>query len=453
MLQVIQGAKDGKIEYLEALTPRILGAYERHSTAILDALLHHLEPLTPSDLSSGIIAMQALCEVNRWHILNPSQSPLTVSTSLRLSSASDDYIDWAHVFIKHTHSLNDEEFVLASYQITTHFFHSLISTPTQIAQTLAGKCAMLDLAVRWWISVYDGSPIMYADGMPNQKATRDSGLAVFRQLTKDDPAGMARAIMDGRVCTPALFVQRTIDRARCLVRLNEMKQLSERRPATLIHVRENFLTLLDTTQRLRESNPALRELFQKARILTVFMEVLGTIRDMPSNSPEDTERSRAAGMLEMLELVLDWVTCTPSGLIGGMLTVIEGGFLMHMGNCVKFAEERDSRCTFVMGLLIAYATYPKLLAAMLTGLSTHVTPKTRLLTPGSARHSYFNGLVTGLEPLRKAIAVENQTRLCDNPKVRFRTQPLTGVEPSPMQSIRTQRMCPRVRACAPVATQ
>ncbi|TEB26153.1 hypothetical protein FA13DRAFT_1713554 [Coprinellus micaceus] len=153
--------------HIEALIPRIQENYESHSTAVLDALLKNLkisnqkrfDVRNPRTTTAGMMSMSALCEVHRWYMIHPTQTPLTIATSLRLFSAADDDLSWAQV------------------------------------------------------TVCDGLVIMYADGMQNPKATRDSGMVVFRELTKDNPEGMAKAIMDAGVCTPQVFVECTMDRA------------------------------------------------------------------------------------------------------------------------------------------------------------------------------------------------------------------------------------------------
>lgn len=372
----------------------------------------------PRATTAGMMSMSALCEVHRWYMIHPTQTPLTIATSLRLFSAADDYIGWAQEFMRATSSTSlKAEAVLAGYRVTAMHFHSLFTTPARIMQTLAKRGDMLDLAIRLWVAVCDGLPIMYADGMQNPKATRDSGMVVFRELTKENPEGMARAIMGAGICTPQAFVERTVGRARCLVRLNQMRHLSHLPNATPLHTRENFLTLLDVTQRLRAADAGLRKIFKKQRVLNVFMEVLEQVQkavpDRPAR-PEDTEKGRADGMLEMLELVLDWVLCTSADMVDNLKLVIDDGFLRLLADSVRFAHERGSRFTYVTKYLIGYATYPKVLTALLPGLNSQIVPKAVHLRSGGQAQAYLSGLIIGLEPLRKSIPDDCQVGLCDS---------------------------------------
>lgn len=280
---------------------------------------------------------------------------------------------------------------------------------------------MLDLAIQWWTSVCDGEPITYAEEISPQNPPCDTGIIVFRSLTIENPKGMAKAIMDGRVCTPDVFVQQTIARARCLVRLNELRRLSSRSPATAVHAKASFLCLLDATRHLRESSTAIQELFRQAEIIVVFMEVLGGIRQIavqPSESSrEQWGKGCADDTTEILNTIMEWVLCTPSRLVESVQLVVKNGFLMHLGDTIPFSEDENSRCISLIRLVMSYATYPRALRAIETGVLSYIVPKIPSLETGSAQRSYLGGLASGLEPLRMLAAIQAQTSLCDNMRV------------------------------------
>ncbi|TEB27585.1 hypothetical protein FA13DRAFT_875205 [Coprinellus micaceus] len=147
------------------------------------------------------------------------------------------------------------------------------------------------------------------------------------------------------------------------------------------------------------------------------MEVLHQIRqavpDRPAR-PEDMEKGRADGMLEMLELRLDWVLYTPVDTIDNLKLVIDDGFLRLLADGVRFAHERGSRFTYVTKYLIGYATYPSVLTALLPGLNSQILSKAVLLRTGGQAQAYLSGLIIGLEPLRKNIPDECQIGLYYN---------------------------------------
>ncbi|TEB27584.1 hypothetical protein FA13DRAFT_875204 [Coprinellus micaceus] len=84
---VIRAAKNGSIPHIEALIPRIQESYESHSTAILDALLKNLkisnqkrfDMRNPHTTTARMMSMSALCEVHRWYMIHPTQTPLAIA--------------------------------------------------------------------------------------------------------------------------------------------------------------------------------------------------------------------------------------------------------------------------------------------------------------------------------------------------------------------------------------
>ncbi|KAJ3531161.1 hypothetical protein NMY22_g8272 [Coprinellus aureogranulatus] len=422
--EIISGVRSGSSFSVEALVPLIQPNYAKHGASILDALLTNLKlpenkafnELALDFMTAGMLSMSALREVNRWLARN-QHTPVAVSTSLRLLSDADGYIRWATEFMRATGKpTNKTELILTGYHITANFFYTLVSTPTDILKTLCTRDALLDLAISWWIATCEGAPIMYGDGILPGPAPADSGAAVFCELTTENPRGMAEAIMLGRVCSPALFVQRTIVRVRCMVKLKAYKHLRES-SAKVAHARENFRAWLHVTLYLRECSSTLRDRFRKAKIAVVLME---TLHDLARASLEhgisagESREARAACLVDILRLIYQWVTWTPFETISNVKTILGCGFMNPLAECLVILNRDGSKVALLMKSLIAYTTYPEVLEALLPSLASRIQPAIRHLIPNSYEHSYFIALESGLQPLSQAIVVDNQECLCDN---------------------------------------
>ncbi|KAJ3543132.1 hypothetical protein NMY22_g3248 [Coprinellus aureogranulatus] len=432
--KVVEFAKAGSIVHVRHLKDRIVQDYAEHGADILDAVLTHLKPLsTPEDETIDedresqhaplvVASMIALTEIARWTESQTTRTPISISTSLRVFSASQDYIACA---LRLLTNATTQANMLHHHHVVASLLYTLLRANPRLLPTLANNTDMLDLSIVFWVTLYKGLLLLYPEGKPSGvplvDETGDQSLSIFHRITMANPGGMAKAVQDMRVCDIQFFTQQSVDRMQSVVYTYNLPNLSHLKEPTVElansrYVIQSLNVLIKTDRDLRAA------LLAREKHVEIFISGLGTMskRLCERNLPDDMQQMESRlrhldGILELAECVVNWVATTSTNIVRNMRRIIDSGAIQIIGYCVPFvADQQHSKVDSIYATLLSYALYPHNMRIFVSAMSELVTPQLEKTPDSSYRKGSMGSNLMFLNPFRSFLEEGEQRPLCDN---------------------------------------
>ncbi|KAF6755679.1 hypothetical protein DFP72DRAFT_1169505 [Ephemerocybe angulata] len=422
---------DGGLDLLHDLVDRTYAEYPNHPSEIVDTLLHFLKAPTckvsevPLDqFEQAIACFEGIGHICHWIQSNPEPTASTVTTSLRIFKASSDLVTWAHYILGVTKWFaEDHEDTLRYYAATTVLFDSLFNWRTRILSHLSTQPAMLDLVISWWTFSTGSHPPLHGDGSRDDSVAgeEDIALNLVYLITKQNPVGMAKAILDERVCSAQEFLVKTVLKMRTLLYLNQIPHLDHLPEHTIEIGNLRFIVII--TDFLMAANASLHTAFMERGITKVYIMILIAAATKLEDLVEmaDYHDESLASLLGLVGYVVNWAINSDTSILGHVNHVVRHGALEILGYAAPYIR-RNSRIgdgfDIIFASLVPYAVHPRVLPYFLDATSRHILP--RLGHPASndfpqkklANTTYLALVGTPAKLLPR----DAEERLCDNLK-------------------------------------
>ncbi|KAJ3539125.1 hypothetical protein NMY22_g4875 [Coprinellus aureogranulatus] len=457
--EVLAGTREGSILHFAQLRNHVSQRYARYGQDILDAISVNLaippdgdvlETITYSQIGIALNAILALTRVSQWYTANKGGRHSVPVSALVSRELSERYLFWALRLIRIPDSLPlvNAPIRLALYDAITSFFRHLFDIPNIRYEDLQEevKSAMSDVAVAWWTCLIDGEPPIYPSGRrggngPYDDSTDDSTELLSKLYDSDKQSkDLAAAIMNGAICSPQTFVERTLGRMRAFGRLQALNHLSHFPPETFEG--SNMSRVVGITNRLILCDAELYRLFLENGTPGVYLKVLSSLGEsleeivtagaLPGESdinPGFRECiARYIGLLLIsARYVLTWAYTSDSNVLQHMKDGISNGAveLVRSGIVLRSSEVRGE-LDDVFDILGLYAPYVKVFPDLFEKVTTHVRPhypppseKLRGATTGLQSASTYRSVSIGhdiecLDMMAQFSDKSHRERLCDN---------------------------------------
>lgn len=415
---------------------RVQGSYAEHCSAIFDCFLlqfrlpeetdgSHAKPRS-DPIAAGFSALLGFAEINRVLDATEGPSPVKVKTAIRYSNAAADYSSWVRKLLLDTFTA-PRSFPppLSIFNGTTTFYASLFRTFPRLLVLLSSQSSMLEVAIAWWTVLHRGSPPLYPGGErsrdPDEDSVGDLATMLVHTITKENPKGMAAAILNGKVCDLATFAERTIQRMWCLLRIKQLQHLADFPEATVENA--NLRYLVTVTNFLMEADPRIHEAFMKAHVASAYITVLSSTtarvygRIRPHLKVQDRRKltRQITEIVDLARFPVQWVSSTPARARKNMVDVVKGGFAV-LADCVLFLDEKDTVFESIFDALKVFAPNRKVYPTMASGLTT-ICKRADGLPDTSARRIYLGTSIHYTSGWSELLVDERQESLCDNLKV------------------------------------
>ncbi|KAJ3527552.1 hypothetical protein NMY22_g9743 [Coprinellus aureogranulatus] len=436
--KIIEQAKNGSLFDLREV-PKIMNSdarvYSTYHAEIMDAVFSHLRPISMSEefdsdseaYHLSCAAFSAIAHIILWYrseLKTRPRSPAVVNTTARLFKEARNYAERARQMITLGSSVS-------AYALVVVCFKVLCDNVPELEAFLSSEQVMLDFAVAWWATQYCGVPPIYPDN--NRAASKeedgDAPMVLFGSITERNAKGLARTVMDGRVCDPEVFVQRTIQRMKSLLQLNKLDHLKHLPNNTLeIVSMECAVISLDHLIKAEPSLGRLVVLIPGALRAIVSCLVIVSDRLYKEELPTDEDgfRKRVRRLMRvviMARLVVDWATDNTNRIASNVRILLEAGLFRILGNAAPFLGEvsgmQHTTADMVFCALAPYALFPGTMGLFIREFHSSLNPRLRRLPAVSStnRIGYMGSTAQGLIPLRDLHAKAALDRLCDNMKV------------------------------------
>ncbi|TEB26136.1 hypothetical protein FA13DRAFT_1795981 [Coprinellus micaceus] len=189
----------------------------------------------------ALLCISGVVEALRW-CGSHRQSPVTEATIARIYEQMDSCLYWCLRALRVPATPDSEPASEAfcegdsgtrCYLLPVHFLGTFPSVFTRFFDELVRMEATLHVAIAFWTGLYDGRVPLYRDHKRDPDYFTDQEehrISVFLDLVKANPNGMCNAIMNGRICTPEMFVTRTRQRLAGLLQIHRLPYLAESVP-------------------------------------------------------------------------------------------------------------------------------------------------------------------------------------------------------------------------------
>ncbi|KAJ3518474.1 hypothetical protein NMY22_g13655 [Coprinellus aureogranulatus] len=286
------------------------------------------------------------------------------------------------------------------------------------------------LAVAWWATpVLPASLPIYPDNKRRAASKEEDGdapMVLFGSITERNAKGLAQTVMDGGVCDPEVFVQRTIQRMQCLLQLNKLDHLKHLPNDTLEIVSMECAVI--SLDHLIKAEPALGRLVvlmpgALRAIVSCLVVVSNRLyRDeLPTDENGFKKRvRRLMRVLIMAKSVVDWATDNTNRIASNVRILLEAGLFRILGNAAPFLGEvsgkQHTTADMIFCALAPYALFPGTMDSFIREFHSTLNPRLRRLPAVSSanRIGYMGSTVQGLIPLKDLLAMAALDRLCDN---------------------------------------
>lgn len=414
------------------LAERVKDSYATHATAILDALLPHLnKPPAIAHVrhtTSAFTAMSVLAEVFQWYKNHPMPSPAAYTTSMRLHESLNDFVYWCKRLLDGCRAKPDQVATLNGYDTIGRFLYTLFLTPTTILDDLSKNATILTVALELSICLYDGSPIIHPRGRPSDPSfdQPDASSAIIFMLARENAKAVADLINGGTICSPETFVERTVQRMRCFNSLPSIKRLSDLPEGTSERLNVHYIVAL--TYQLTDFDAKLRDLFMQARAPEIYFSALANQLRLVLQYPGLDERAEFLMDLAIMPIRW-WGTIKCEGVLARVEAMVkEGGLFDLIGCLLPFSRVRHGRLLtnnmetdrrqmmvgHALAGILPYTLYPRVLAGSVAAMEKFVLPQINILPRDSPYREILPSLFLYLRNCGRLLPRDQQEPLCDN---------------------------------------
>ncbi|KAJ3524191.1 hypothetical protein NMY22_g11113 [Coprinellus aureogranulatus] len=368
---VLRRASQGSSDHLRSLGNMCKTIFATHGEEILKAILPILQftpSATPERSMSAFMAMQVMTRIHYWYSEHQRQAEDTLLQSVQAISC--DCIDWAQMLLKALvlNPASTPSTALMAHGAISSYFGSLFRTPLglELARALAGRSSMLNVAIQIWVAQCEGYPSIYPSG--NAEWDADDGLYTVLTISNENPQGLAQAIMEGHICPPDAFVDRTLARLEFLTDIGQVKHLS--RYQKRLRVEKRYIKdTLSIIYALSEADIRHHTLFRKHNVLGALTRALKSIPRRivslgVSPSTVLNSRNHVSDLFEVAEHILEFITDTLRDVARLMRSVVDGGFLYLLGPCLQFVWDTQPMFDSLLKTVLSYSTYPGIAKAI-----------------------------------------------------------------------------------------
>ncbi|TEB21964.1 hypothetical protein FA13DRAFT_1526508 [Coprinellus micaceus] len=285
---------------------------------------------------------------------------------------------------------------------------------------------MLDVAIAWWTVLYNESPVVYPgrerSHNANEDGAGDAAMSIMHKLAKENPKAISKAIISGRMCDLQTFVERSLQRMWCMLRIKQISHLVDYPEATVENV--NLRSLFLMTHTLMLTDPRIHDAFMKKQASSVYLTVLSSTTGRlysritsPGSTNISNRRDQIHHINEIVDLALlpvQWVASTSFRARKNMVEATKHAMGV-LGDCIQILDEGEVIFESIFDQLKPYTPNRKVFPIMAAGLST-MGQRTATLPDSSARKVY---VCTGLGftwGWGEMLVDERQESLCDNMK-------------------------------------
>ena len=403
------------------------------------------------DLAVVAVGLALLIEVARWY---KAGNACSVDPKALIAEAfAKKYLFWSLILLRipatPSSSASPLESLPPARQLTHYhyvpaLYDRLFDIPGISCQTfpLGLRPTLMNIALVWWTALFEGEPPMYPIGRPRDDPyalSVDVSILVFLDLLRKDTEGMISSIMGGGICTPEIFIQRTLQRVRLLPKLNILPHLSDLPPCTMEV--KNIGYLCDIVELAMSSEERLRYLFMKKGAPGVFMKAcstLGTALEARSvekgtQSIDTREAKHVERLLKVSQRVVEWVALSTTSTVHHVTDVVNNGVVQLVGSGkILRPNEKQGTLDKIFETISLYApfcdVFPSIYKETMTVLGPSCPPlSTRDSFPGygprlhnyanTARNLAFSLDIDGFNTMEYFAKKANRLPLCDNFKV------------------------------------
>jgi hypothetical protein len=406
---------------------------------------------TLQDLAAIVVGLALLTEVAAWY-----GEGNTSSIHPKVLIAEDfakKYLFWSLILLRipatPTSSTSPLEVLPSARQLDNYYhvpalYDRLFTIPGILYQRFPQslRSTLINIALVWWTALFEGEPPMYPIGRPcgdpHAPAT-DVPILVFLSLLRQDTKGMISSIMGGNICTPEIFVQRTLQRVRLLPKLNTLPHLSDLPPCTMEV--KNIGFLCDIAGLAMRSEERLRGLFMKKGAPGIYMKACSTLgmaleaRSVANGtqSIDTQEATHIESLLRVSQRVVEWATLSTTSTLHHVTDVVNNGVvkLVGSGKTLRPNEKQGTldKVFETISLCASFSdVFPSIYKETMAVLGPSCPPlSTRDSFPGygprlhdyvdSARNLAFSLDIDGFNTMEYFAKKANRQSLCDNFKV------------------------------------
>ncbi|KAJ3526032.1 hypothetical protein NMY22_g10332 [Coprinellus aureogranulatus] len=258
--QTLERAKAGSIDDLHQVIDEIKEQYVEHGQGILDAIIGHLAipddlEVTNLQLLTALSALQGLTKVAQCYKTGTTS---TVDPDALISyPLADRY-----------HTI---DFILNLFRVPTFRYDRF---PSSL------KPSLVDIIIAFWAIHINGHPPIYAGGRNTNGRLDDMDPATrfcSVHMEHEAEAVIARLMSASSICSPRLFVQRTIGRMQALGNVRAIPYLSYLPPLT-IEV-SNMMAVHTITEQLRTTSQAMERLFAEEGSAREYTKVITSLAE------------------------------------------------------------------------------------------------------------------------------------------------------------------------------
>lgn len=246
----------------------------------------------------------------------------------------------------------------------------LIKFDETVADAIVKQDSAHHLVLVWWLATCDGEIMLYpfiGRTSAPQDDSSDNIIYLFFVFARHVPARMARLILGGWALVtksnPRLFVTRTIQRMKTLLRVNSLRHLSHLPDQT--NELGNMVHITTAIGSLMSANNKLRDAILQEKLSAGFADVLYSVT-FPSLKPAGVDAMPA--IVVMLEQISEWSSNAPfplamrsmKGLITNGLVQIIGEYRKTRHLLADFDREKlDRTILFALSRAIEASMFPK----------------------------------------------------------------------------------------------
>lgn len=293
--------------------------------------------------------------------------------------------------------------------------------------------ATLHVAIAFWTGLYDGRVPLYRDRTRDPDYFTDQeehGISVFLDIVKANPNGVCNAIMNGRICTPEMFVTRTRQRLAGLLQIHRLPYLAESVPTPTVEI-TNIVNVVNVTEILTSHDAYLRAVFlqqdaPKACLetakgmserfsLLIAKKIVSPTWSFEGDEGERTGVSKNALLTSPVAAALKMAAASPKSTLFEIKKVFEAGAaelaVRMFVTVLPWPKAMRGRVDDLWEAIERYGLYLEILPVVAKGLKTrHFSPESNPnVSVGRQDLPELTKRILSLEAFAK-----RRVRLCDN---------------------------------------
>ncbi|KAF6748494.1 hypothetical protein DFP72DRAFT_1074112 [Ephemerocybe angulata] len=311
---------------------------------------------------------------------------------------------------------------------TADIMYNMLSNSKSLREAVSRYESFLKLALLFWlVTVPGGKPaINPAARPPSQLVTpdhTDEPTALFHWANAENPEVMAKLILDGTLCSPEEFVQRTMRRMICFAKVNTIPHLSHFPDVTL--ETRNFQCVAFSIGTLMANKP-LSSLFSDVGAPEILVKILvdADSKFLSARKAKVITQARCA------ELMGDNLFTT--GRVAAMVLQTDGfrpmrhvhnifaaGILSMLGNCMSTCNisqltEGNAPMTAIFGTLGGFCVFPKIFRLLHHDLHRYIVPNSSVLRKDPQSLAQLDGTVRRADAWAQYMPKDARVKVCDN---------------------------------------